>query len=125
MKFLARELKISQEAATTPVVNGEAVALKLLRREQIIRPLETLGLTADALENMRDLMRGSGVACLTSDGLQKVCESVTTLAEVESRACLDAGQWTDLDGPVSRGMRLVLPYVRSTVATCPAGSRSH
>lgn len=51
---------------TTPVVNGEAVALRLLRREQVIRPLETLGFTADALENIRELMRlGEGIVLVS------------------------------------------------------------
>lgn len=41
---------------STPVIYGEAVALRLLRRDQIIRPLDSLGLSAADLQNLRQRM---------------------------------------------------------------------
>ena len=46
----------------TPVINGESVSLRLLRRDQIIRPLDTLGLSATDLQDLRERMGvGEGI----------------------------------------------------------------
>ncbi len=46
----------------TPVVNGESVSLRLLRGDQIIRPLDTHGLTTTDLQNLQERMRiGEGI----------------------------------------------------------------
>lgn len=47
---------------TTPVALGEAVALRLLHRDQIIRPLATLGLSNAGLEQINEALRsGEGL----------------------------------------------------------------
>jgi type II secretory ATPase GspE/PulE/Tfp pilus assembly ATPase PilB-like protein len=47
---------------TTPVVSGDAVALRILRREQILRPLDSLGLNYVLLAQVRELLcHGEGM----------------------------------------------------------------
>jgi type II secretory ATPase GspE/PulE/Tfp pilus assembly ATPase PilB-like protein len=50
---------------TTPVVSGEAIALRLLHRDQIIRPIESLAFAVDGSAPLRDLLSsGEGIVLL-------------------------------------------------------------
>ncbi len=49
-----------------PVVGGESIALRLLNRETLLRPLDTLGMSADSLDLLKDMLRlGEGVVLVT------------------------------------------------------------
>ncbi len=49
-----------------PVVGGETVSLRLLNRETLLRPLESLGMSDDALERLRQMLRlGEGIVLVT------------------------------------------------------------
>jgi general secretion pathway protein E len=49
-----------------PVVGGESIALRLLNRQRLLRSLDSLGLTAESLESMREMLRlGEGVVLVT------------------------------------------------------------
>ncbi len=49
-----------------PVIGGEAIALRLLNRENVLRPLASLGLSEECLARMHDMLRlGEGVVLVT------------------------------------------------------------
>jgi type IV pilus assembly protein PilB len=49
-----------------PVVGGESIALRLLNRETLLRPLDTLGMSADSLDLLKRMLRlGEGVVLIT------------------------------------------------------------
>ena len=53
---------------TVPVVGGESAALRLLKRERLLRPLETLGLADQSLAAIQHMLhqgRGEGVVLVT------------------------------------------------------------
>jgi type II secretory ATPase GspE/PulE/Tfp pilus assembly ATPase PilB-like protein/nucleotide-binding universal stress UspA family protein len=51
---------------TVPVIGGEAIALRLLSRQRILRPLDSLGLVAEPLVWLHDMLRlGEGVVLVT------------------------------------------------------------
>lgn len=45
---------------TVPVVGGESVALRLLERDRLLRPLDALGLTPDSLVRIERMLRPGG-----------------------------------------------------------------
>lgn len=73
---------------TTPVAGGKAVALRLLRRNQIIRPLETLGLAEQSFAEMRRLI-GPGEGVVLIAGPSGAGKSTTLYSLVHA---LDDGQ---------------------------------
>jgi type II secretory ATPase GspE/PulE/Tfp pilus assembly ATPase PilB-like protein len=53
---------------TVPVLGGESIALRVLRRDLLLRPLDSLGLTAQSLEQLGAMLRqgeGEGVVLVT------------------------------------------------------------
>ncbi len=53
---------------TVPVVGGDSAALRLLRRDRLLRPIESLGLSARALKGVQQMLRpagGEGVVLIT------------------------------------------------------------
>jgi len=51
---------------TVPVASGEAVALRLLGRDQIIRPVSSLGFSEAVIERVRDVLRSAEGMVLVS-----------------------------------------------------------
>src|SRR5690606_22033748 len=41
----------------TPLVSGDAVALRLLRRDQIVRPIEELGFSESAFAKIKEMLK--------------------------------------------------------------------
>ena len=53
-------------ATTVPVLGGESVALRLLNRQRLLRPLESLGLTAESLGELDQMLElGEGLILVT------------------------------------------------------------
>ncbi len=49
-----------------PVLGGDAIALRLLNRDRLLRPLDSLGLTSESLTRLQDMLRlGEGVVLVT------------------------------------------------------------
>ncbi len=43
-------MRLRGAADHVPVVGGESIALRMLNRERLLRPLDKLGMSADALD---------------------------------------------------------------------------
>jgi type II secretory ATPase GspE/PulE/Tfp pilus assembly ATPase PilB-like protein len=51
---------------SVPVIGGESMALRILNRQRLLRPLDGLGLSADSLQRLRQMLAlGEGVVLVT------------------------------------------------------------
>jgi type II secretory ATPase GspE/PulE/Tfp pilus assembly ATPase PilB-like protein len=89
-----------------PVTGGEAMALRVSSREDLVRPLTTLGLSAASLASVDSMLRnGEGVVLVTGPtGSGKTTTVYTMLAELAS----DARNIVSVEDPVEHEV----PFVR-------------
>ena len=63
---LPRPLNYEVRLTSAPVIDGETIALRLLNYENVLRPLESLGLADESLARLQTMLRqGEGVVLVT------------------------------------------------------------